>query len=71
MHKYFKDKVVVITGASSGIGKALALEFAGIGAKLILAARNTDKLKQTEEEVHVKGAEAISVKTDVSNEVDS
>ena len=61
---------IVITGGSRGIGKALAMEFAGMGAKLVLAARNADKLKQTEVEVHAKGADAISVKTDVSNEVD-
>jgi short-subunit dehydrogenase len=70
MHRYFKDKVVVITGASSGIGKALASEFAGMGAKLVLAARNDEKLKATAEEAKDKGADVIAVKTDVSNEVD-
>jgi len=70
MRKRFKDKVVVITGASSGIGKALAHEFAGLGAKLVLAARNADRLKQTEREVGDLGAEVISVQTDVSNEAD-
>jgi len=70
MRKYFEDKVVVITGASSGIGKALAIEFAGMGARLVLAARNVEKLNETAEQVKQKGADAIAVKTDVSNEVD-
>ncbi|MEN8226134.1 MAG: SDR family oxidoreductase [Bacteroidota bacterium] len=65
-----KDKVVVITGASSGIGRALALEFAGRGARVVLAARNKNRLQETEDAVKKAGAEVISVKTDVSNEVD-
>ena len=42
----FKDKVIWITGASSGIGEALALEFARQGARLILSARREDELKR-------------------------
>ncbi|MDP4205508.1 MAG: SDR family oxidoreductase [Bacteroidota bacterium] len=60
------DKVVVITGASSGIGKALAYEFAAQGAKLVLAARRTDRLTQIE--LDLKNTEILSVKTDVSVE---
>ena len=41
-----QNKVVVITGASSGIGLALAREFALRGSKLVLAARSIDKLKE-------------------------
>ena len=42
---YFKDKVMIITGASSGIGLASAKLFASLGAKLALAARSEDKLQ--------------------------
>jgi short-subunit dehydrogenase len=63
-----KDKVVIITGASSGIGKALAKEFASKGSKLVLAARRLDKLKELETEL--RGVEVESVETDVSKEED-
>lgn len=63
-----KDKVVVITGASSGIGKALAIECAGRGAKLVLAARRLDRLSELEKKLSLN--DIISVKTDVSNEED-
>lgn len=46
-----KDKVVLITGASSGIGKAAALKFAEKGAKLVLAARRTEKLQQLQQQI--------------------
>ncbi len=63
-----KDKVVVITGASSGIGKALAYEYAAQGAKLVLAARREDKLMEMKEDLI--GNEILSVVTDVSVESD-
>ena len=62
------DKVVVITGASSGIGRALAKEFASGGSKLVLGARRIEKLKELEDEL--KGVEIESVRTDVSIEAD-
>lgn len=46
-----KDKVVIITGASSGIGKALAYEFANRGASLVLAARRMDRLEQIKKDL--------------------
>jgi len=63
-----ENKVVVITGASSGIGKALAQECASRGAKLVLAARRIDRLKELEQ--NLSGIEVVSVKTDVSIEDD-
>lgn len=61
-----KNKVVIITGASSGIGRALAVEFASRGAKLVLGARRTERLLELEKEL--SGTEILSVKTDVSVE---
>jgi short-subunit dehydrogenase len=63
----FNDKVIIITGASSGIGKACAFEFADNGAKVVLAARRENELKKVEEEIKKQGGEAYSVKTDVKN----
>lgn len=65
-----KDKVVLITGASSGIGEALAIEAASRGAKLMLAARNTEKLSHLTTKLKAKGIEAYFTKTDVSQEAD-
>ena len=65
-----KNKVVIITGASSGIGLALAKEFAKQGSKLVLAARSADKLEELEKEFNSKGIETIGVATDVSKEED-
>lgn len=62
----FTDKVVIVTGASSGIGRAAALAFAREGAKLVLGDIN-DKTAATAEEAVQAGAEAIFVKTDVSD----
>lgn len=61
----FKNKVVVITGASSGIGEACAYEFAKNGAKLVLAARRVDMLKNIEEKINKIGNKTLVVQTDV------
>ena len=63
-----KNKVVIITGASSGIGKACALKFGQAGAKLVLAARSEDKLTTFVNELKNNAIDSIGVVTDVSNE---
>lgn len=65
-----RDKVVIITGASSGIGMATAKEFAKRGAKVVMAARSENIIKELESELKKKGFEAYAVKTDVSVEED-
>ncbi len=62
----FEDKVVIVTGASSGIGKATAIEFGREGARLALSARNLDACEQTAEAVRAAGGEAIAIRTDVT-----
>ena len=67
--KFFKDKVMIITGASSGIGLASAKLFASFGAKLSLAARSADKLAKIAEELSSE-TEVLCVRADVSVEAD-
>lgn len=63
-----KDQVIIITGASSGIGKELALRYAKEGARLVLAARNKKKLETLADDCSILGGKAIAVPTDVSEE---
>ena len=65
-----KNKIVIVTGASSGIGKATALRFAQKGAHLVLAARSVAKLNILLEQLTPFGVEVLIVPTDVSIEAD-
>ncbi|HEY2004185.1 MAG TPA: SDR family oxidoreductase [Candidatus Saccharimonadia bacterium] len=66
--KDLKDKVVVITGATSGIGRATALEFCKEGARVVLSGRDVEALKETEQECAANGGRTLSVVCDVSKE---
>lgn len=64
----FRDQVVIVTGASAGIGKALALQLASQGAKVVIAARRAERLEQTAAECRSLGGEILVLPTDVSDE---
>lgn len=68
--KSYQGKVVIITGASSGIGEALALEFAKQKLKLVLAARRVDRLEEVVKRCKSLGSEAIVIPTDVAKQAD-
>lgn len=64
-----RDKVVIVTGASSGIGKALVYELARQGAKIAIASRNIEELLRIEEDLKKQGVEILPVRTDVTKEM--
>lgn len=63
-----RDKVFIVTGASSGIGKALVYELARHGAKLAIAARNIEELLSIEQDLKKQGVSVLPIRTDVTKE---
>ena len=66
----FADKVVLVTGGSSGIGRAAVVAFGRQGAKVVIASRRVDWSKETLRLLREAGGDGLVVKTDVSNEAD-
>jgi NAD(P)-dependent dehydrogenase (short-subunit alcohol dehydrogenase family) len=62
-----KDKIIIITGASSGIGKAAAIKLAAAGGKVVLVARSLEKLEETQKEIAGKGGSSYAYSCDVSD----
>ena len=67
MSNNIEGKVVVITGASSGLGKATARHLSAQGASVVLGARRADRLKTLADELTRKGGKALAVTTDVTD----
>lgn len=68
--KTFQDKVAVVTGAASGIGRAMAERFAAEGMRVVLADVEEDALAATTKDLSGRGAAALAVRTDVSRAAD-
>jgi 3-oxoacyl-[acyl-carrier protein] reductase len=65
--KPLKGHTAIVTGAGKGIGRAVALVFANAGASVVLAARTSEHLEKTADEIRACGAQAIAVPTDVTS----
>ena len=63
-----RDKVAIVTGSSSGIGKAIALQFGKEGARVVVAARRQGLCEEVAEQIRQSGGQAIAIPTDVTNE---
>src|SRR5688500_4024556 len=70
MTRSLRNSVAVITGATSGIGRATALLLAEQGVRVVLAARNEEALTELEDYILASGGEAVAVRTDVSRWTD-
>ncbi len=68
--RFFNGKTVVITGASSGIGRALAYEFAAHGANVVIGARHEEKLTEIADDLTGRGAAVARCTADVTQEAD-
>jgi NAD(P)-dependent dehydrogenase (short-subunit alcohol dehydrogenase family) len=66
MEKELQGKVAIVTGATSGIGRATALRFALAGASVVAVGRNAQTLSKVAQEIQDKGGEAITVRADVT-----
>lgn len=70
MSNNIQDKVIVITGASSGIGEETARHLAARGGRLVLGARRADRLQKLVDEIRAAGGQAMAVTTDVARRAD-
>ena len=62
-----KDRVAIITGGGTGIGKAISFAFAREGAKIVVAARNLSRLEEVVKDIKAKGGKAKAIQTDISD----
>lgn len=62
------EKVAIVTGSSSGIGKAIAVTLADRGAKVVIAARREELCQKVQEQIQLRGGKAMAIKVDITQE---
>lgn len=67
MENNIKDKVIVITGASSGLGEAAAKHLSQLGATVVLGARRADRIEKLAKDIRGNGRKAPAIAADVTN----
>lgn len=70
MNLGFKNKTVLVTGGSKGIGKAIAIAFAEEGTNVIICGRGEEALKDTAREIETLGGNVLAIQADVTNQTD-
>src|SRR5438552_110922 len=70
MKRELRNRRILLTGASRGIGRALAEQLAGLGAKLVLAARSADALNELAQTLAGRGVEVLAVPADITSSED-
>ena len=63
--RHFEGQVALITGGGTGLGRAMALKLAGLGAKLVIASRSPEHLDPTAKEIEALGAECMTHSIDI------
>ena len=67
---YWRDKIVLVTGGSSGLGRMIADGFAGAGAKIVVAGLEADDVQKAAAEIQATGADALGIQADITRQAD-